>query len=231
MEHDHVINIDLGKSEYDQSSSDLTPSVTPPPSSDGRGHIHIPATSDRSCFVCRKTLLLSYFNCCAACLGVAEYRLSQKRGRPGRDTLPTTETSHDSSSPSSSSSSLPLPTTDYNYAKHDHTTTTTNIANAPSPARHCDSACCRYTHARPLMLLFVVCELVPSLGGLAVLNLALYRHDFALLRVAGMLLLQWWQIFVLPRQWACGRSIVAGQLAACVFMVWWYVDASRAWRW
>ncbi|KAI0883401.1 uncharacterized protein GGS22DRAFT_195158 [Annulohypoxylon maeteangense] len=216
MEHDHVINIDLEKPEYSQPSQTTTPSVSPPESDDGRAQRPIYAASNKSCFVCRKTLLLSYFNCCAACLGIAEYQLSRKRGRQSRDILPTSETSTSSSSSSPSSSTYSLPQTP---------------TNTPRPAPHCDSPSCRYTHQRVLMLLFIVFELIPSLGGLAILNIALYRHDFSLLRFAGMLLLQWWQIFVLPRQWACGRSIVAGQLAACVFMVWFYVDAARVWRW
>ncbi|KAI1457723.1 hypothetical protein F4805DRAFT_162700 [Annulohypoxylon moriforme] len=223
MEHDHVINIDLGKSEYNQASPTITPTVSPPESDDGRSQKPIYTASNKSCFVCRKTLLLSYFNCCAACLGIAEYRLSRKRGRPSRDTLLTSETSNSSASTTASTSSLPIINFVNSKATHNQ-----NPNPAPS---HCESPYCRYTHLRPLMLLFIIFELVPSLGGLAVLNMALYRHDFALLRFAGMLLLQWWQIFVLPRQWACGRSIVAGQLAACVFMVWWYVDAARAWRW
>lgn len=221
MEHDHVINIDLTKSEYSQTS----PTVSLPESDDGRSQKHTYAASDRSCFVCRKTLLLSYFNCCAACLGTTEYQLSRKRGRPARGTLPTSEASNSSSLPSSSTSSLPI----INWTRRPQT------HNRPSNNKvhslHCDTPYCRYVHFRPLMLLFILFELVPSLGGLFLLNLALYHHDFSLLRFGCMLLLQWWQIFVLPRQWACGRSIVAGQLAACVFMVWWYVDAAREWRW
>ncbi|KAI1094541.1 hypothetical protein F5B19DRAFT_38106 [Rostrohypoxylon terebratum] len=217
MEHDHIVNIDLTKSEYSQTS----PTVSPPESDDGKSQKPTYA-SNRSCFVCRKTLLLSYFNCCAACLGTTEYQLSRKRGRPARDTLPTSETSH-SPLPSSSSSTSSLPIINWIRRTPTH--------NSQTPPPHCESPYCRYVHLRPLMLLFILFELVPSLGGLSVLNLALYRHDFAQLRFGCMLLLQWWQIFVLPRQWACGRSIVAGQLAACVFMVWWYVDAARAWRW
>ncbi|KAI1213470.1 uncharacterized protein F4807DRAFT_470797 [Annulohypoxylon truncatum] len=236
MEHDHVITIDMGKPEYSQASPNMTPSVSPPQSDDGRTQKPAYAASNKSCFVCRKTLLLSYFSCCAVCLGVVEYQLSQKRGRPARDTLPTSETSNASSS-SPSSSTYSLPTTKYG-PQHNTTTTTTTTAiiqdpssHNPTPPPHCDSPYCRYTHHRPLMLLFAACELVPSAGGLAVLAAALSRRDFALLRFAGVLLLQWWQIFVLPRRWACGRSIVAGQLAACCFMVWFYVDAARSWRW
>ncbi|KAI1107248.1 hypothetical protein F4804DRAFT_352760 [Jackrogersella minutella] len=218
MDHDHVVTIDLEKEEYGQSSQDSTPSTTPPSSDDGRSHDLVSAASVRSCPVCRKTLLLSYFNCCAVCLGIIECGRARKGERPALDldSLPTVEPRATSPaetpppSPSSSSSSI-------NYTR--------------SSPPHCGTPYCRYTHARALMALFVLCELVPALGGLAVLHLALYRHDFALLRFAGLLLLQWWQIFVLPRQWACGRSIVAGQLVACLFMVWFYVDGSRAWRW
>ncbi|KAI5864625.1 hypothetical protein GGS23DRAFT_561130 [Durotheca rogersii] len=81
------------------------------------------------------------------------------------------------------------------------------------------------------MVFFGVCELVPSAGGLALANAALYRRDWGQLRYAGLLLVQWWQIFVLPRQWHAGRPVVAGQLVACLFMVWFYIATSDHWRW
>ncbi|KAF3064570.1 hypothetical protein GL218_01179 [Daldinia childiae] len=66
MDHDHVITIELGKpEEYDQSTEDITPSPTPPPTSSQRNQGPRYAASTKSCFFCQNTLLLSYFNCCA----------------------------------------------------------------------------------------------------------------------------------------------------------------------
>ncbi|KAI0847806.1 hypothetical protein F5Y00DRAFT_270944 [Daldinia vernicosa] len=229
MDRDHVITIELGKpeEEYDQSTEDI---VTP--ASDQRNQGPRYTASAKSCFVCRNTLLLSYFDCCAVCLGVIKRGQSRhnktdsnsnssnsncncNNERPASDSLPlpTTQPREPSASPattpppycSSSSSSSSSSENNYNY----------NYNPPPPPPPqppHCPSPYCRYTHARPLMLLF-------ALG------------EAAQFRFAGMLALQWWQIFVLPRQWARGRSVVAGQLVACLFMVWFYVDASRGWRW
>ncbi|KAI1808533.1 hypothetical protein F4811DRAFT_501423 [Daldinia bambusicola] len=252
MDHDlRVITIELGKQEEDdQSTGSQTPSTTstpsPPPASYQRGPEPPYASSGKSCFVCQNTLLLSYFSCCAICLGIVERK-------PGSDpdtaderlTATTTSTTPDSlplpitqprepplsPSPSSSSSSSgdgdkpPNTTTVPTSTAATYTDTGTNPPHCPSPY-------CRYTHTRPLLVLFALCEAIPSLGGLALLNAALYGRDWALLRFAGVLVLQWWQIFVLPRQWARGRSVVlGGQLVAYLFMVWFYVDASTSWRW
>ncbi|OTA66754.1 hypothetical protein K449DRAFT_402810 [Hypoxylon sp. EC38] len=200
MEHDHVINIDLEKNEYDQTSQDEIPSIISPATNDKRANKHTLTASKKSCIVCRKTLLLSYFNCCAVCLGITECR----RGRK----------------PTSESASLPI--------------TEPIPTEPPQGAKkppHCDSQYCRYTHIRPIMILMIFCEAIHSGFGVALLNMSLYSHNFAMLRFAGLVLLQWWQIFVLPRQCACGQSIVTGQLVAVVFMVWFYVDGSRNWKW
>ncbi|KAI1661934.1 hypothetical protein F4813DRAFT_398393 [Daldinia decipiens] len=242
MDHDHAITIELGKpEEYDQSTEDITPSPTPRPASDQRNQRPLYAASTKSCFFCRNTLLLSYFNCCAVCLGTIER--SQSRNKTNDDN----NNSNNNSNERLTSDSLPLPTTQprepsasptttpppYSSSSSSSSSSTTenNYNSPPAKPPHCPSPYCRYTHARPLMLLFALGEAVPSLGGLALLNAALYRHDWAQFRFAGMLALQWWQIFVLPRQWARGRSVVAGQLVACLFMVWFYVDGSRSWRW
>ncbi|KAI0835546.1 hypothetical protein F5Y06DRAFT_305810 [Hypoxylon sp. FL0890] len=211
MEHDHVVNInvDLEKAKFDQTSQDGTPSIISPPPNDTIIVNQTPAESARSCIICRKTLLLSYFNCCAICLGITEcVRARKPASEP--DSLPITEPQ----SPSSSISSLP--------------TSNPHRTNKPP---HCDSRCCRYTHLRPVMFLMVLCEAVHFFTALILLNLSLYKHNFTLFRFSGLLLLQWWQIFVMPRQWACGQSIVAGQLVAVLFMVWFYVDGSRNWHW
>ncbi|KAI1647571.1 uncharacterized protein F4817DRAFT_365252 [Daldinia loculata] len=215
MDHDHVITIDLGKpEEYDQSTEDITPSPTPRPASDQRNQGPRYAASTKSCFFCRNTLLLSYFNCCAVCLGTIERSQSRNKTdnhnnnsssnneRPTSDSLPLPVTQ--SREPSGSPTTTPPP-----YSSSSSSSDTENDYKPP----HCPSPYCRYTHARPLMLLF-------ALG------------EAAQFRFAGMLALQWWQIFVLPRQWARGRSVVvAGQLVACLFMVWFYVDGSPSWRW
>ncbi|KAI1406578.1 hypothetical protein F4819DRAFT_439584 [Hypoxylon fuscum] len=167
MDRDHVVDIHLGKEEYDQSSSQGTPGVmTPSPSHQSS---HKPVYTAKSCFVCRKTLLLSYFNCCAVCLGIVEGGRVQKEEKPSSDFLPITEPI---SSPSvtretteSSSSSSSTPDSENNYG----------VTTRRTP--HCDSSYCRYTHSRLLMLFFGLCELVPALGALAMLNMALYRHD------------------------------------------------------
>ncbi|KAI1144147.1 hypothetical protein F5Y05DRAFT_401257 [Hypoxylon sp. FL0543] len=200
MEHDHVVTINLEKVEYDQTSQDVAPSITLPPPNDARSDKHTPSVSEKSCIVCRKTLLLSYFNCCAICLGIMECRQGRKSALDS-DSLPITEFSNPSSPPFSSSTPDPQRT------------------NKPP---HCDIPCCRYTHLRPVMYLMVLCEAVHFFTALTLFNISLYQHNFTLLRFSGLLLLQWWQIFVLPRQWACGQSIVAGQLVAVVFMVWFY---------
>ncbi|KAI1410171.1 hypothetical protein F5Y13DRAFT_168496 [Hypoxylon sp. FL1857] len=215
MEHDHVVDIDLEKDQYDQTSQDGTPSIISPPLSHDKIVNLTSAAFSRSCIVCRKTLLLSYFNCCAICLGVMECRQGQKPtldsdSDSDSDTLPITEPPPSTSSPSS-------------------TPTSNNQRANKTP--HCDFSYCRYTHLRPIMFLMTLCEASHFLVGLTLLNMSLYWHNFALLRFAGLLLLQWWQIFVLPRQWACGQSIVTAQLVAVLFMVWFYVDGSRNWKW
>ncbi|KAI8966752.1 hypothetical protein F5Y11DRAFT_343122 [Daldinia sp. FL1419] len=225
MDHEHTVTIEVEKQEeYTRSSADVTPSTSPPPPSD-QGNPEPPyATSPRSCFFCRKTLLLSYFNCCAVCLGVIQ------------------NTGASNSNEASSSNSLPLPTTQPQEpsipSAYQPSSPPSNQETRPpataltcSKPRHCPSPYCRYTHTRPLMLLFALSEAVPLIAGLVFLNAALYSHDWVRLRFAGLLVLQWWQIFVLPRQWARGRSVVAGQLVACLFMVWFYVEASRSWKW
>ncbi|KAL7626726.1 hypothetical protein AAE478_003500 [Parahypoxylon ruwenzoriense] len=279
MAHDHVVDIDLAK-EYAQKEQDqaaqyphhhqtqpsipaTTTTTTPEPqhsSSYKAQEPALPAGPRRSCLVCRKTLLMSYFNCCAICLGVIECGRLQKHS-PAADSLPIVQPPPSPSlppppppspSPSSPVSAAAHPLTHISSASSSSSTTSSTTAvnsesnaecqqtddkpsppppSSPPPPPHCDSSYCRYTHARPLMLFFVLCELVPSLGGLALANAALYRRDWTLLRFAGLLIVQWWQIFVLPRQWHCGHPIITGQLAACLFMVWFYVEGSTQWHW
>ncbi|KAI2626513.1 hypothetical protein GGR54DRAFT_474531 [Hypoxylon sp. NC1633] len=243
MDHDHVVHIDLEKEECGRAALNFRSSPTPSRSHHQRTH---PPLSSRSCLVCRKTLLLSYFNCCAVCLGVIECGRALKANKPkptSADSLPIAHSlspppparvKQDSSSSSSSSSSCCCCSS---CSSQQTTINGEDDANDGAEHKklvrgsHCDSGYCRYTHRRPLMLFFALCELVPALGGLAFLNVALYRHEWALLRFAGILLLQWWQVFILPRQWHCKQSIVTGQLIACIFMVWFYVEGSRCWRW
>ncbi|OTB07171.1 hypothetical protein M426DRAFT_8900 [Hypoxylon sp. CI-4A] len=225
MDHDHVVTIEYKKDEYDRASDSSTSSNTQATSNSQRSHGSTSSStgSSRSCPVCRKTLLLSYFGCCAVCLGTMECERPRKSAKKHdmMETLPVVETPVPPSP--SPSPSTPQPSSTSSSRSHENQMT--------SKTRHCDRAYCRYTHQRLLMLVFVLCELASGLGGLAVVQMALYRHDFELLRFGGMLVLQWWQIYVLPRHWACGQSIVAGQLAACLFMAWYYVDGSRCWRW
>ncbi|KAI2612238.1 uncharacterized protein GGS25DRAFT_517933 [Hypoxylon fragiforme] len=220
-DHDHIVNTELQKAEYDETNRSINKPRPSPPPSPSKRPISVSSCTRSSpstgpCLVCRKTLLLSYFNCCAVCLSVIECGQRRKdddddndndEDRPTRNNrppiLPVSER-HPSPPPPpprrlSSSTTLGPRQADDDDDDDDRR------------ARHCDSAYCRYTHPRLLMCLFVACELVPSLGGLALLNLALYRHSWVLLRFAGMLLLQWWQIFMLPRQF--------------------YIEGSRQWRW
>ncbi|KAI1769552.1 hypothetical protein GGR53DRAFT_524705 [Hypoxylon sp. FL1150] len=238
MEHHTIVNINLEKEEYDQAPPKPRREADKPPPEAGRP----------SCFVCRKTLLLSYFNCCAVCLGVIECSRPQMSRLPiAADSLPTvepprspqslcparetSESSSSSSSLSSSSSSSSSATMVGGRSNDGSSTTTRETAGG----RHCDSTYCKYTHLRPLMVFFVLCEFAQFTCFLVSLNMALYCHDWLLLRYAGLILLQWWQIFMLSRQasrrWNSGQSIVAGQVAAAFFMVWYYVESSRQWQW
>ncbi|XXH04881.1 hypothetical protein Hte_011303 [Hypoxylon texense] len=226
MEQDHVVNIDLEKEEYEQSPVQAQPSI-----SNGNAPT---APRTRSCIVCRKTLLLSYFNCCAICLGVIECTRpgnhEKKKSAAEDNTLPTVEPprplrltrENTSESTSSTSSSVTMVEGRTNRSEKK---TTTKVQS------HCDSTLCKYTHLRPVMTLFVLCELFQMGCFLVFLNIALYTHDWLLLRYSCLVLLQWWQLFMLSRQWNCGHSIVAGQLAASFFIVWYYVESSQQWRW
>ncbi|KAI1393890.1 uncharacterized protein F4822DRAFT_29150 [Hypoxylon trugodes] len=170
MDHDHVVNIDLEKQDPDRNSQGSSPSTTPSHTFGiQRTHEPVYTAYTKSCIVCRKTLLLSYFNCCAVCLGVEECGQGKKRrADPPPESLPITETppsTPSTSTPTSPSSSITDP--ENNLLN----------TNTPTITLHCDSTYCRYTHLRPLMLLFALSELVPLLGGLFLLNTAIYRHD------------------------------------------------------
>ncbi|KAG4222422.1 hypothetical protein PC116_g29104 [Phytophthora cactorum] len=199
MDHDlRVITVELGKQEeYDQFPRSITPSTTtatppppPPPAASYRISRESPyASSRKSCFACRNTLLLSYFNCCAICLGTVERGPSPNSNSNISATitttdslpLPITQPREPPVSPSPTSSS-----SDDNDDDDKPPSTTTAAAAAAVGAAdtstgtklaHCPSPYCRYTHTRPVMGLFVLCEAVPSLGGLALLNAALYGRD------------------------------------------------------
>ncbi|KAI6092461.1 hypothetical protein F4821DRAFT_224047 [Hypoxylon rubiginosum] len=196
MEH-HCKDIDLKKEEYDQAPPENRHDAAKPPST----------APPRTCFVCRKTLLLSYFNCCAICLGPIECsRPQEQKKKPAvADCLPTTEPPRSSSlcltretSSASSSSSVTIV---------EGRSTDGNSKTSGTTGRHCDSTYCKYTHLRPLMVLFVLCEFTQFMFFLVSLNMALYCHDWLLLRYAGLILLQWWQIFMLSRQVGCQLPI------------------------
>ncbi|KAI1777708.1 hypothetical protein F4818DRAFT_439038 [Hypoxylon cercidicola] len=221
MEHDRVVNINLRKDEYDEAPPQPRPSVNKPASTAGT----------RSCIVCRKTLLLSYFNCCGICLGVIECSRPRKQEGRAADSLPTVEPPRrlhgETSELSSTFSSSATAVEGRSYSNGGEETATTRAAPP-----HCNSTYCKYTHLRPLMAVFVLCELFQFASFLVSLSVALYRHDWLLLRYAGLILLQWWQIFMLARQAMELRPfLVAGQLAAAFFMVWYYVESSQQWRW
>lgn len=145
MDHDHVITIELGKpEEYDRSTEDITPSPTPRPASDQRNQGPRYAASTKSCFFCRNTLLLSYFNCCAVCLGTIERSQSRNKTdnnnnnsssnneRPTSDSLPLPVTQ--SREPSGSPPTTPPPTPPPLPPPPPPTPkTTTNPPTAPAP--------------------------------------------------------------------------------------------------
>ncbi|KAI0180282.1 hypothetical protein GGR52DRAFT_587866 [Hypoxylon sp. FL1284] len=194
-----------------------------------------------SCVVCRKTLLFSYFNCCGVCLGVLEYGRARRRvspasvssflptAEPARAPAPslrrrTREPSGSSYTPSTTSSATAVEQGAGGDGNIDNNTT---LKRTP----HCDSAYCKYTHLRPVMALFVLCEVFQLGVSAAALAVALYCHDWRLLRFAGLVIIQWWQIFMLWRQWNCGHPIIVSQIAAAFFLVWYYVEVSRQWQW
>ncbi|KAI1375916.1 hypothetical protein F4677DRAFT_460155 [Hypoxylon crocopeplum] len=252
LSHNHVVHVTLDKEEYNHASQNIASSETPPPpppSWDNNQRIHGSSSlaSAKSCLVCRNTLLLSYFNCCAVCLGIIECGRARKDesssspspshvlpiAQPPPTPARTESTTTSPSCSSSSSSSTCVNNDDDDDDDNENEKHNSNENNKPRRRRqrHCGQTFCRFTHWRPLMVVFALCELVQSLSALTLLNLALYSHDWVILRFSGLLLLQWWQIFVLPRQWHCGQSIVTGQLAACLFMVWFYVEVSKSWSW
>ncbi|KAI2639879.1 hypothetical protein GGS26DRAFT_587331 [Hypomontagnella submonticulosa] len=159
MDRDYVVNFVLGKEMYNQSSQSLSSSTTL------RTREPTYASSTKSCVVCRNTLLLSYFNCCAICLGVIKC---------GRDPKPDeTEFSNclpiARPAPAHISDSSPSPTPS---PSHDN-----DGRNNTRKPLHCGAPFCRLTHSRPLLFLFAAFEAVSSLGSLALLNMALYTHD------------------------------------------------------
>lgn len=185
-----MVNMDLEKEEYYQSSVQTRSSVKDK-------HALTDATT-RSCIVCRKTLMFSYFNCCAICLGVIECTRPRNHERPvAADSLPTVEpprapplrlTREASESFSSTSSSMTM------VEGH------TGSGDEKTARPHCDSTYCKYTHVRPVMVLFMLCELFQLGFSVVFLNMALYCHDWLVLRYSGLIILQWWQLFMLARQ-------------------------------
>ncbi|KAI1502306.1 hypothetical protein F5X99DRAFT_408256 [Biscogniauxia marginata] len=217
MEEEHVVDL---KQAYDDLTPFATPSATPAIDYERGECARTDVPSPPSCIICRHTLLLSYFNCCAVCGNVIE---------PGRSKRPR-DCWYD---PSPEAGGLPVRTATTTTT----TTTTAQMAdggeeNSQSQSQsHCDSPYCKYTHNRWFLAFFALCECMPAAGALMMLALALGGHSWGLLRFGGLMAVQWWQIFVLPRQWHAGQSIVGGQLAACSFMVWFYVEGRQDWHW
>ncbi|KAI0021994.1 hypothetical protein F4780DRAFT_778012 [Xylariomycetidae sp. FL0641] len=203
MADDHVVDL---QQVYNRdafcSTSAITPSITPAPSYSSR-ETSSTAAAPKSCTVCRNTLLLSYFNCCAICgNGIARGNLgsigSHQEDLGANTQLPTRSDEKDASR---------------------------------EEKRHCNSPNCKYTHNRFLLAVFVLFEATPLAGAVVLILRALFEHNWYYLRFRGLMAVQWWQIFVLPRQCHAGQSIISGQLAACLFMVWFYVEGRQDWVW
>ncbi|KAI0377798.1 hypothetical protein F5Y04DRAFT_284472 [Hypomontagnella monticulosa] len=216
MDKDYVINLVFGKEAYNQSSQSLSSSTTLNTLGNREPTY---ACSTKSCVVCRNTLLLSYFNCCAICLGAIKC---------GRDPKPEEIDLSDSlpiarPAPAHISPSSPPPSSSWPGAYWEN-----DDRLDPRKPPHCGTPCCWFIHSRTLLLIFAAFEALSSLSALTLLNMALYTHNWAQLRFALLLSLQWWQTFVMPRQWYSGRSIIPGQIAAFMFLVWYYVESSRS---
>ncbi|KAH9900637.1 hypothetical protein F4778DRAFT_782164 [Xylariomycetidae sp. FL2044] len=195
MDRDHVVDVDKLKGEH-------TPYITPS-TSPTIGENRLEPSEASSCVVCRNVLLLSYFNCCAVCGSVIPC------GRTDQEDTYSSERRND---PHHAFDRLPPA-----HEKPQNATTNCN------ERLHCQSAYCRYTHNPWLLRFFILCELMPATGALMMIAMALAKHDFAHLRFGGMMAVQWWQIFVLPRQWHAGTSIFSGQL--------FYIEGRQLWRW
>ncbi|KAI1335553.1 hypothetical protein F5Y15DRAFT_397695 [Xylariaceae sp. FL0016] len=198
MEHSYSTDL---KRAYEAGSVFETHRSTPAPAyqkTEG-----ITTTEPTTCLFCRRTLTLSYFNCCAICGNAIPCGRRDDRERD---------------SPHTQQPQLPLPSTSVSTTGYDR-------------ELHCKTAYCKYTHNRWLLYFFVLCEAVPMAGALMLLGKGLYQHEWIMLRFGVMVAIQWYQIFVLPRQWHAGHSIVPGQLAAAFFMVWFYVNGRDSLHW
>ncbi|CAJ2506987.1 Uu.00g081730.m01.CDS01 [Anthostomella pinea] len=204
MENDNGVDLEKSLEKvYEDGMSNLTPSCSPAPSY-GRSQLAASALPQKSCAICRNTLMLSYFSCCAVCGNVIECgrsneRLGSERGSSSAPQLPTTSSAEGTDC---------------------------------SKKLHCSSAYCKYTHNVWLLRFFILFEAMPAVGALMLLGKAFFvEHDWYFLRFRGLMAVQWWQIFLMPRQWHAGQSILTGQLVATLFMVWFYIEGREAWRW
>ncbi|KAI0603374.1 hypothetical protein F4775DRAFT_533468 [Biscogniauxia sp. FL1348] len=169
------------------------------------------ADASLSCVICRQTVLLNYFNCCAVCRNVVKPRNSSRRWEH-------------SLSPTAAEIPTSAVTPAGHLAFHDN-------ADKGGHSGHCNMDSCRLRHNRWVLAALALWEIAHLVIMSVLLSTGVAKHDWSLLRLSGVLAVQWWQLFLLPRRCYAGRSIVVGQLAACAFLVWFSVEGRSDWSW
>ncbi|KAI1636697.1 hypothetical protein F4809DRAFT_662186 [Biscogniauxia mediterranea] len=157
------------------------------------------------------TDLLSYLNCCAVCRNVIKPRNSSRQQEyslsPGAAEVPTSAT-----------------TPAGRLAPHHN-------ADKREERRHCDTNLCRFGHNRWVLAVLALREIVHLVITSILFSAGLAGHNWSLLRSSGLLAVQWWQVFLLPRRWHAGKSIVVGQLVSCAYLVRYSSEGRSNWSW